>query len=151
MIINSTDLSHNHKYLGAKNKPSESMQAFGSHFMLELYDCNSDKLNDEAFIRNIINLSIKESGARLLNLVTHSFQPQGVTALALLAESHLSIHTWPESLYAAIDVFTCGSNTNPSKACDLLISELEAKSHHVQMINRYAPFSINKSLRKERV
>ena len=80
----------------------------GKHCILELYDCDPSRLDDEAFIRTTITSAAKGAGATLLNLITHQFQPQGVTGLALLAESHISIHTWPESGYAAIDVFTCG-------------------------------------------
>ena len=78
----------------------------GKHCILELYDCDPSRLDDEAFIRTTITSAAKGAGATLLNLITHQFQPQGVTGLALLAESHISIHTWPESGYAAVDVFT---------------------------------------------
>ena len=54
---------------------------------------------------------------RSMHKIHHRFEPQGVTGLALLAESHISIHTWPESGYAAVDVFTCGDHTMPENAC----------------------------------
>ena len=88
----------------------------GKHCILELYDCDANKLNDEAFVRTSLTYASKTAGARLLNLITYKFQPQGVTGIALLSESHISIHTWPESGYAAIDVFTCGRETVPEKA-----------------------------------
>ena len=90
--------------------PSPSCEAVGKHCILELYDCDPSKLDDEAFLRDTITTAAKRAGATLLNLITHRFQPQGVTGLALLAESHISIHTWPESGYAAVDVFTCGDH-----------------------------------------
>ena len=96
----------------------------GKHCILELYDCDPSRLDDEAFIRTTITSAAKGAGATLLNLITHQFQPQGVTGLALLAESHISIHTWPESGYAAVDVFTCGDHTMPEKACAVLSEEL---------------------------
>ncbi|MCT0225387.1 adenosylmethionine decarboxylase [Synechococcus sp. CS-1328] len=111
----------------------------GKHCILELYDCTSAKLNDEAFLRTAITTAAKRAGATLLNLITHHFDPQGVTGLALLAESHISIHTWPESGYAAVDVFTCGDHTMPELACAVLCEELEARTHKLTSFRRETP------------
>ena len=108
----------------------------GKHCILELYGCKAEHLNDENFLRDAIATAAKESGATLLNLVSHQFDPQGVTALALLAESHISIHTWPEKGYAAVDVFTCGDHTMPERACKSLRTKLQAQSHHLKELNR---------------
>ncbi len=114
----------------------------GRHCILELYQCDHARLNDEAFIRTTITLSAKIAGATLINLVTHSFKPQGVTGLALLAESHISIHTWPEIGYAAIDVFTCGDHTMPEKACKQLFKDFLAKNFSFKNIAREIPKGI---------
>tara|TARA_Y100001968_G_scaffold63368_1_gene54154 strand:+ start:1176 stop:1643 length:468 start_codon:yes stop_codon:yes gene_type:complete len=114
----------------------------GRHCILELYQCDQAKLNDEAFVRTTITSSAKITGATLINLVTHSFKPQGVTGLALLAESHISIHTWPEIGYAAIDVFTCGDHTMPEKACKLLFKEFSARNFSFKNIDREIPEGI---------
>ncbi len=114
-------------------------EMIGKHCILELYECDQSKLNDEAFIRTSLTSASKIAGATLLNMVTHRFHPQGVTGLALLAESHISIHTWPESRYAAIDVFTCGQQTMPEKACKLLFSEFGAKTYSLKHFRREAP------------
>ncbi|MFL0723428.1 MAG: adenosylmethionine decarboxylase [Prochlorococcus sp.] len=114
----------------------------GKHCILELYDCDQAKLNDEAFIRTTITTAAKRAGATLLNLITHRFEPQGVTGLALLAESHISIHTWPENGYAAVDVFTCGDQTMPEQACELLRQELGAKSHALKSFQRETPAAL---------
>ena len=119
-----------------------SSKNIGRHCILELYHCDHGKLNDEAFIRTTITSSAKIAGATLINLVTHSFKPQGVTGLALLAESHISIHTWPEIGYAAIDVFTCGDHTMPEKACDLLAKDFSAKYISFKNIVREIPVGI---------
>ena len=121
---------------------SVSDENIGRHCILELYQCDREKLNDEAFIRTTITSSAKIAGATLLNLVTHSFKPQGVTGLALLAESHISIHTWPEIGYAAIDVFTCGDHTMPEKACKLLFKDFLAKNFSFKNIPREIPLGI---------
>ena len=114
----------------------------GRHCILELYQCDHEKLNDEAFVRTTITSSAKIAGATLIHLVTHSFKPQGVTGLALLAESHISIHTWPEIGYAAIDVFTCGDHTMPEKACKLLSNNFAAKHFSYKNIEREIPTGV---------
>ena len=119
-----------------------SSENIGRHCILELYQCDHARLNDEAFIRTIITSSAKIAGATLINLVTHSFKPQGVTGLALLAESHISIHTWPEIGYAAIDVFTCGDHTMPEKACKFLFKDFLAKHFSFRNIEREIPSGI---------
>jgi len=111
----------------------------GKHCILELYECDSAKINDEAFIRTSLTSASKIAGAKLLNMITHRFQPQGVTGLALLAESHISIHTWPESRYAAIDVFTCGQQTMPERACELLAKEFGSRTHSLKSFLRETP------------
>ncbi len=121
---------------------TNSSENIGRHCILELYQCDHAKLNDEAFIRTTITSSAKIAGATLINLVTHSFKPQGVTGLALLSESHISIHTWPEIGYAAIDVFTCGDHTMPEKACKLLFKDFLAKNFSFKNIAREIPAGI---------
>jgi len=91
------------------------------HLLLELYRCDREKLNDESFLRCILNRAAKLSNATVLNLISNKFEPQGVTAIALLAESHISIHSWPESNYSAVDIFTCGQNMMPELASQYLI------------------------------
>ena len=127
---------------------TNSSENIGRHCILELYQCDHVKLNDEAFIRTTITSSAKVAGATLINLVTHSFKPQGVTGLALLAESHISIHTWPEIGYAAIDVFTCGDNKMPEKACELLAKDFLSKNLLFKNIVREIPAGI-KTLYRE--
>ncbi|MFO7628504.1 MAG: adenosylmethionine decarboxylase [Prochlorococcaceae cyanobacterium] len=111
----------------------------GKHCILELYNCDPSRLDDEAFLRSAITNAAKRAGATLLNLITHRFEPQGVTGLALLAESHISIHTWPESGYAAVDVFTCGDHTMPESACQVLVEELAAGQHKLTSFRRETP------------
>ncbi len=120
----------------------------GKHCILELYQCDQIRLNDEAFLRAAMIIAAKSAGAKLLNLITHQFEPYGVTGLALLAESHLSIHTWPEHGYAAIDVFTCGDHTMPEQACGVLCKQFLAKSHSLKSLQRCIPVSLIDSMRQ---
>ena len=117
------------------------------HLLLELYRCNSEKLNDESFLRFTLNRSAKLAKATVLNLINNKFDPQGVTAIALLAESHISIHTWPENNYSAIDIFTCGQNMMPELASQYLIKALEAKEHYLRIIERNPPAAVLKKIR----
>ena len=117
------------------------------HLLLELYRCDCEKLNDESFLRCILNRASKLANATVLNLISNKFEPQGVTAIALLAESHISIHTWPESNYSAVDIFTCGQNMMPELASQYLIESLMAKEHYLRVIERNPPSAVLKEIR----
>ena len=112
------------------------MASPGISFLLELYECPADVLDNEAVIRTTIQEAVGDASATLLEQVSRRFDPQGVTALAVLAESHISIHTWPEFGYAAVDVFTCGTRALPQRACDHLIEVLKPGRHRLQRIER---------------
>ena len=118
------------------------------HLLLELYRCNYEKLNDESFLRCAINRAAKFAKATVLNLISNKFEPQGVTAIALLAESHISIHTWPESSYSAVDIFTCGQSMLPELASQYLIEALKAEEHFLRVIERNPPSAVFKQSRK---
>ena len=113
-----------------------SVSSAGISYLLELYDCPSEILNDETYINAMLSEAVVRAKATLLDGVSHQFSPQGVTALALLAESHSSIHTWPELGYAAVDIFTCGRHAMPAQACDYLVQALRAGRHSVQRVER---------------
>ena len=117
------------------------------HLLLELYRCDCEKINDESFLRCTLNKAAKLANATVLNLISNKFQPQGVTAIALLAESHISIHTWPESNYCAVDIFTCGRNMMPELASQYLIESLMAKEHFLRVIERNPPSEVPKHIR----
>ncbi len=135
--------NHTLKALKDKNK-----SVFKSkHLLLELYRCDYEKLNDESFLRCTLTNAAKLANAKVLNLISNQFEPQGVTAIALLAESHLSIHTWPESYYSAIDIFTCGQNMKPKIACKYLIEALVAQEHLMRVINRQPPSTVHNQMR----
>ena len=97
--------------------------------------CPYHLLDDEAYIRGVLVNAAECSGSTLLTVSSHKFEPHGVTAIALLAESHISIHTWPEKGTAVCDVFTCG-DTNPTAASVFMYDALESKSHTTETIER---------------
>ncbi len=117
------------------------------HLLLELYKCEYEKLNDESFLRCTLNKAAKLAKATVLNLISNKFEPQGVTAIALLAESHMSIHTWPESNYSAVDIFTCGQNMMPELASQYLMEALKAEEHSLRVIERNPPVEVLRQMR----
>ena len=96
------------------------------HILFDLIDCPSDLLDDEDFVRLSTWTAAKKSKSELINISCHKFDPQGVTALAMLAESHLSIHTWPEKNIAKCDIFTCGEKCLPELAVQYLTEAFKA-------------------------
>ena len=108
----------------------------GTHCILELHGCSPDLLNDVLFVRDAIEQASLQSLSTLLKLTSHQFYPQGVTAIALLAESHLSVHTWPEHGYAAVDIFTCGEDARPQQACRYLTKRFAARRHALVVLPR---------------
>ncbi len=112
------------------------MNALGKHLLLDLQDCNKEVLNDLSFLRSALITAANNCGAKVLGVSFHPFQPQGVSGVVIIAESHLSIHTWPEYGYAAVDIFTCGTSVNPEVAAEIVIEKLEAKHHSVLQIQR---------------
>ena len=100
----------------------------GRHLILDLYDCDPEILNDYEGLEQIMLAGLSLSKATVLRVIGEHFEPQGVTLLALLAESHCSIHTWPEIGYAAVDLYTCGDTTNTHKAAQFIGDSLKAKT-----------------------
>jgi S-adenosylmethionine decarboxylase len=111
-------------------------EVVGRHVIAELLGGNPNLLNDERYLRAALKEAAERAGGTVLDVTSHKFTPQGVTALALLSESHISIHTWPEHGYSAVDVFTCGSHTNPQLACDFLKKALECTGESIKVLER---------------
>lgn len=112
------------------------MKVIGKHLTVDMYGCSFDSLDNLEFIKAAMLEAVKEANMTLLNLSYHKFEPQGLTALALLAESHMSIHTYPELGYAAVDVFTCGDQSRPDRALAVLKSFLKPEKTKTTNIMR---------------
>lgn len=112
------------------------MKTIGSHLLCELTGCQRSHLTSVAFVEREIRAAAAKANATVLNGYFHQFSPEGVSGLLCLAESHISIHTWPETGYAAIDIYTCGDSAMPRKAIEHLIEVFEAKNDHVVEITR---------------
>ena len=107
----------------------------GKHYLLNLYGCSLSLLDNEFFLCDMIENAAEACGAHVLQTMSHHFNTQGVTAICLLSESHISIHTWPEKSEAAVDVFTCGES-EPKIACDIIIEQLHAETYKLEYIER---------------
>lgn len=103
------------------------MKALGTHIIVELSDCDADILKSVDRVSSILVAAAKEANADILQTAFHHFAPDGVSGVVVIAESHLSIHTWPEFGYAAMDIYTCGEKTEPWKACRYAAAEFHAK------------------------
>ena len=110
----------------------------GTHLLADFYGIAPDQLTDCAHIDALLRAGAEAAGARILHSHFHSFgEAMGVTGVVLLAESHISIHTWPEFGFAAADIFMCGE-AQPKLALDVMIAALGPASSIVQTIARGA-------------
>jgi S-adenosylmethionine decarboxylase len=105
---------------------NESRYALGRHMTVEFYDCDHLALNDVKRMEEAFLEAARVSGATILESSFHSFEPQGVSGVVIIAESHFSVHAWPEHDYAAVDIFSCGEGIDFKKAVDSLKSLLDA-------------------------
>ena len=106
------------------------------HVLFKLEGCPFSTLNNEEHIKYCLFHASEASYSKVLKVQTEKFLPQGVTGFALLAESHLSIHTWPEKGVAMCDIFTCGDECEPEKAVDYLSKWLSSTNTTSQCYER---------------
>jgi S-adenosylmethionine decarboxylase len=107
----------------------------GAHWLIEFHGATG--LDDLTLITHLLSEAATASGARVLRVDTHHFgERSGIAGIALLAESHISIHTWPELSYAAIDVFLCGRDNRPEAAVDVLRNALTPLRETIQVVKR---------------
>jgi len=105
------------------------LYALGRHLLLDLKDCDKEVINDLDFLKDCLHEAAIQCGATVVGESFYQFSPRGVSGVVNIAESHISIHTWPEYSYAAVDVFTCGDDVKPEEAAKLIIQQLQSKNH----------------------
>jgi len=101
-----------------------------------MWDCSSDIINNTEGIKEILAETANVIKATVIDIMCHHFSPYGVTGVAILAESHISIHTWPEYKYVAADIFLCGNAINPQVAASYLIQAFRAKETSIAEFKR---------------
>jgi S-adenosylmethionine decarboxylase len=104
--------------------------------LVELRDCNPEILKDLNKVKDALVSAAKEAKATIIDVSFHEFNPFGISGMVVIAESHLSIHTWPEYSYAAVDIFTCGDIIKPEVAAQYLIKRFESKTPSVVEMKR---------------
>ncbi len=111
------------------------MTTLGRHLIAEFYDCDCSVTDDVAAISEHLRAAAGAIGATVVGEVFHRYAPQGVSGTLLIAESHMSVHTWPEAGYVAVDIFTCGG-LDPRPGFRYLVAALGASSSRVHEILR---------------
>jgi S-adenosylmethionine decarboxylase len=106
------------------------------HLLVELRDCNSKILNDLKKVEEILVGAAKAAKATIVKSHFHQFSPFGISGVVVIAESHLSVHTWPEYGYAAVDIFTCGDTLKPEVAAASVIEKFHSKQPSIIEVKR---------------
>jgi S-adenosylmethionine decarboxylase len=104
------------------------LNALGTHLLLELRDCNAESIKDLEYVKSAMVGAARDARATIVDVSFHEFNPFGISGMVIIAESHLSIHTWPEYGYAAVDIFTCGDLIRPEMAAESLIRAFESQN-----------------------
>jgi S-adenosylmethionine decarboxylase len=113
---------------------------------VELRECNPEILKDLQRVKNALVSAAKEAKATIVDISFHEFNPFGISGMVVIAESHLSIHTWPEYSYAAVDIFTCGDIIKPEVAASFLIEQFESKNPSIVELKRGILSHMNEKL-----
>ncbi|MFQ5858319.1 MAG: adenosylmethionine decarboxylase [Anaerolineae bacterium] len=108
---------------------------FGEHYLVDLLGCDPEIIKLVDPTREIVLRAAKDCGATLVDNFFHQFQPFGVSGVVLIAESHISVHTWPENGFVAVDIFTCGEML-PQVAIDIMRKDFRAKEATVKVVMR---------------
>ncbi|WP_127586192.1 adenosylmethionine decarboxylase [Paenibacillus koleovorans] len=109
---------------------------FGRHVAVDTWGADFDKLNSAEWLQAHMVEAAEVCGATVLSVQAKQFEPQGATVLVLLSESHISIHTYPEKGFAALDCYTCGETVDPQAAIDYLVSVLKPEKTYAKKLIR---------------
>ncbi|MDP2643895.1 MAG: adenosylmethionine decarboxylase [Desulfobacterales bacterium] len=112
------------------------MNQGGAHIIMDIHGCDPGKLDDMDFCKNTLEGAAIAARSTIVKTAFHKFAPQGVTGFCLVQESHLSIHTWPECGFAAVDIFMCGREGDPQKARKYILEALGGEEVQVISIER---------------
>ncbi|MEQ8705550.1 MAG: adenosylmethionine decarboxylase [Phaeodactylibacter sp.] len=110
-------------------------QALGRHVLLELYQCPNSLLKAGTQLEAYLKTAAEKMGATVVMSNFHQFSPYGISGVVIIQESHLTLHTWPEHGYAAVDLFTCG-DIDLEAGINYLVAAFEAKRSDWQMYER---------------
>ena len=129
--------------MGGKNMMGVELmgtpRVVGKEVFGNLYDCDTEILKDSEKLKQIAVQATKEGNMTLLDVRAWKIG-EGVSVVAIVLESHVTIHTWPEHNFATVDVYSCGSHTDPRKAFNYIVTELKAKRFNVNEADRSSEF-----------
>lgn len=119
------------------NANSSKFEGLGRHLVADFYGCPPDKLSNTSGLIKILKEAAKAARVEVVGEFSKKFdEPGGVSAVLIIKESHLSIHTWPEYGYAAIDIYTCGRSIEPWGALEIIKEELQPESVTIMEVKR---------------
>jgi len=101
-----------------------------------LFDCDPDVINNLEAVKGALIEAAKRAQATIVDVVFHEFNPFGISGVVVIAESHLSIHTWPEYRYAAVDIFSCGDVLQPEVAASYLVEQFASERTSIVEMQR---------------
>lgn len=112
------------------------MDPVGHHYIAEGSGCNPDIIGRVETVEQILVRAAQVAGVTVWSISFHRFSPNGVSGVVVISESHLSVHTWPEYGYVALDIFTCGNEAKPEAAVEYALREFGARSMHITEVTR---------------
>ena len=110
-------------------------ECLGRHYIIEFESCNTDTIESTEMVEKALLKAVGKAGATYVSHDFHQFNPYGVSGVVVIAESHFTIHTWPEKDYAAVDIFTCGE-MDADAAIEYLRSFFDAGQMTVKVLQR---------------
>jgi S-adenosylmethionine decarboxylase len=108
----------------------------GKHVILDLFGCEYDLLDNKDQLESILTHASLAAGCTILNTFGYKFEPQGVTVVVTLSESHISVHTVPQENKAWVDIFTCGDHAMPTRALTIILEQLHPKNYKLTEFER---------------
>lgn len=112
------------------------MDTIGHHYIAEASGCNAGVTGSVEKVEQILVRAAEIAGVQVWSISFHRFNPNGVSGVVVISESHLSVHTWPEAGYAALDIFTCGDTAKPEKAVQYALRQFGATNVHITEVTR---------------
>jgi len=112
------------------------VQYLGKHFILDLYDCNKDKINNEKLIEEILKDATRIGNICPIKIFIHKFGEMGISGMIIMEKSHISIHTWPEFNFVSIDIFTSNFEDKIEDSIQYIVTNLEGKRYSGNEIQR---------------
>jgi len=112
------------------------VDTIGHHYIAEASGCDPNVIGKVESVEQILVRAAEVAGVQVWSISFHRFSPNGVSGVVVISESHMSVHTWPEYGYAALDIFTCGPSAKPEKAVEWALKEFGATNVHITEVTR---------------